>query len=350
MPETRSVISSSAGCSQSMSTPRSRPAQPSGRSRRVPALRRNTRHPGSHRLRRLDLPSRATPPDATSRCAGTGRASTRQSLSTSTRTSSRPRNSSSIDRRTRGPAPLRRRRRPVSLRLAQGKRRAGDRTGPGLSGLERHALARNYRCPTLVVDASRSLISRNRRRFPKQILAARSDPARSCSRALPTWPHRRVKRPGSWGDLEQGQAVILARTARVLSEVALGLAQAGIRFFGPERIKRQTGEPAVLLAYVRLLGSPLQARPQDVISAFRVPNRYLPDGAEDSLASGLRSGLFVLGCDRTSSGRRGMAPRQAGRRGPPLRRTRADRGCIRPDPPIANEKAAWIDTTRTRSS
>ena len=158
-------------------------------------------------------------------------------------------------------------------------------------GLERHALARNYRCPTLVVDASRSLISRNRRRFPKQILAARSDPGEIVLTSATDLAAQASQAARLVGDLEQGQAVILARTARVLSEVALGLAQAGIRFFGPERIKRQTGEPAVLLAYVRLLGSPLQARPQDVDMAFRVPNRYLPDGAEDSLASGLRSGL-----------------------------------------------------------
>ena len=76
----------------------------------------------------------------------------------------------------------------------------------------------------------------------------------------------------------------------MLSEIALELAQAGIRFVGPERIKRHSGEPAVLLAYVRLFGSPATARPEDVDAVFRVPNRYLPDKAEDNVASALRSG------------------------------------------------------------
>ena len=154
-------------------------------------------------------------------------------------------------------------------------------------GLERHALARNYRCPVMVVDASRGS-SRATAAFPKQIppreaRAGRDRPdLAATSRA--GRPRRAARR-----DLEQGQAVILARTARVLSEIALGLAQAGIRFFGPERIKRQSGEPAVLLAYVRLFGAPGSARPEDVDRVFRVPNRYLPDDAEINLASGLRS-------------------------------------------------------------
>jgi DNA helicase II / ATP-dependent DNA helicase PcrA len=158
-------------------------------------------------------------------------------------------------------------------------------------GLERHALVRNYRCPTTVVDASRGLISRNRRRFPKEILAARSDPGEiilagaSDLRAQAAHAARLVQ------GVEQGQIVVLARTTRVLSEIALGLAQSGTRFFGPERIKRRTGEPAVVLAYLRLLGSPSQARAEDVDQIFRVPNRYLPDDAEVNVASALRSGI-----------------------------------------------------------
>lgn len=166
-------------------------------------------------------------------------------------------------------------------------------------GLERHALARNYRCPIRIVDASRGLIQHNRRRFPKQILAAQSEPgvitlaAASDLRAQGAHVARLVK------DLEHGQAVILARTSRVLSEIALGLAQEGIRFFGPERIKRRSGEPAILLSYLRVLGAPTHARPEDVGAIFRVPNRYLPDDAEDNLASALRSGLtFAVAMER----------------------------------------------------
>ena len=157
-------------------------------------------------------------------------------------------------------------------------------------GLERHALVRNYRCPVRIVDASRGVIENNRRRFPKQIFAARTElgevrlVAASDLEAQGAHAARLVK------DLEQGQAVILARTTRVLSEIALGLAQAGIRFFGPERIKRRSGEPAVLLSYLRALGAPGQARPEDVNTIFRIPNRFLPDDAEDNVASALRAG------------------------------------------------------------
>lgn len=158
-------------------------------------------------------------------------------------------------------------------------------------GLERHALGRNYRCPSLVVDASRSLIGRNRRRFPKQIVAVRPEPGEVVLTAATALPAQAAHCARLVMGLEQGQAVILARTTRLLSEIALGLAQAGIRFFGPERIKRQSGEPAVLLAYLRLLGAPSSARPEDVNTVFRVPNRYLPDDAEINVASGLRSGL-----------------------------------------------------------
>ena len=161
-------------------------------------------------------------------------------------------------------------------------------------GLERHALSRNYRCPVQIVDASRHLIGHNRRRFPKQILAARAEAgeislaAASGLEAQGAHAARLVK------DLEQGHAVILARTSRVLSEIALGLAQAGIRFFGPERIKLRSGGPAVLLSYLRVLGAPGQARPEDVDAIFRVPNRYLPNDAEDNVASALRSGQSFL--------------------------------------------------------
>lgn len=158
-------------------------------------------------------------------------------------------------------------------------------------GLERHALARNYRCPSLVVDASRSLVARNRRRFPKEILAARSEPGEVVLTSASDLPAQAAHAARLVKDAEQGQAIILARTSRVLSEVALGLAQVGIRFFGPERIKRRSGESADLLAYLRVLGAPDKARPEDVNRIFRVPNRYLPDDAEINLASGLRSGL-----------------------------------------------------------
>ena len=158
-------------------------------------------------------------------------------------------------------------------------------------GLERRALARNYRCPSRIVDASRALIGRNRRRFPKEIVAARTEPGQITLVGATDLRAQAAHAARVVADLHQGEVVILARTARVLSEMALGLAEAGVRFFGPERIKGRSGEPAVLLAYLRVLGSPERARPEDVDLVFRVPNRYLPDDAEVNVASALRSGL-----------------------------------------------------------
>jgi DNA helicase-2/ATP-dependent DNA helicase PcrA len=157
-------------------------------------------------------------------------------------------------------------------------------------GLERHALTRNYRCPSTIVEASRSLIGHNRRRFPKQILPAKVNPGK-----ITLAPAADLQAQGAHAarlvkDLRQDQVVILARTTRVLSEIAVGLAQAGVCFYGPAGIKRQSGEPAVLLSYLKLLGAPLHARPEDVEQVFRVPNRYLPDDAADDVARVLRAG------------------------------------------------------------
>ena len=157
-------------------------------------------------------------------------------------------------------------------------------------GLERHALARNYRCPVSIVDASRGLIEHNHRRFPKRILAGSTTPGTITLAAAADLEAQGAHAARIVKDLDQGQAVILARTTRVLSGIALGLAQEGIRFFGPERIKRRLGEAATLIAYLRVLGSRDLARPEDVDRMFQVPNRYLPDGAEDNVASALRSG------------------------------------------------------------
>jgi superfamily I DNA/RNA helicase len=51
-----------------------------------------------------------------------------------------------------------------------------------------------------------------------------------------------------------------------------------------------TGAQAVLHAYVRLLASPASAEPTDVRTAFRVPNRYLPDERARDIARALRGG------------------------------------------------------------
>jgi DNA helicase-2/ATP-dependent DNA helicase PcrA len=167
-----------------------------------------------------------------------------------------------------------------------------DRDYPGL---RRYALTKNFRCPATVVEASRNLIEHNRLRFPKVIAAGRTDAgeitviAADDDRSAAAEAARRLDGAAS------GDVVVLARTARALSVVALGLAEAGRTFWVTDglrgRLLSQVGEPRVLLAYLRLFGAPRRARPEDVDVVFRTPNRYLPGGAEGHVAQALRTGL-----------------------------------------------------------
>jgi len=167
-----------------------------------------------------------------------------------------------------------------------------DRLYPGL---DRVALKRNYRCPSLVVDASRNLIQRNVRRFPKAIEPGVDDLGRitvvSASDEKTGAAHIARLVAGA----RQDDAVVLARTTRALTEVATGLAEAGVSFWAADPIRARllnlTGEPGVLLAYLRLLAHPDHARPEDVDQVFRVPNRFLPPGKEADVAQGLRAGM-----------------------------------------------------------
>lgn len=167
-----------------------------------------------------------------------------------------------------------------------------DRLYPGLS---RVALKRNYRCPILVVEASRRLIEHNLRRFPKAIEPAIQHPGRITLVSATDEKSGAAHIARLLTDARKGDAAVLARTTRALTEVATGLARAGIRFWAAEHIRSRllnlSGEPGVLLAYIRLLAHPTRARPEDVDQVFRVPNRYLPPGKEADVAQGLRTGM-----------------------------------------------------------
>ena len=67
-----------------------------------------------------------------------------------------------------------------------------DRYFPGGT---HHALATNYRCPAPVVAASRNLLSYNRRRIDKEIVAAKTDG--DASRSPPRSPSGSRSRPSS---------------------------------------------------------------------------------------------------------------------------------------------------------
>ncbi|MEZ4388082.1 MAG: ATP-dependent helicase [Candidatus Krumholzibacteriia bacterium] len=94
-------------------------------------------------------------------------------------------------------------------------------------GLERHALARNYRCGGRITTASRRLIEHNRFRFRKPLRAGAPEPGEVWAIAC------RDRREGA--DLVarllaqdgSGEVAVLARTARLLAEVADARARLG---------------------------------------------------------------------------------------------------------------------------
>ena len=161
-------------------------------------------------------------------------------------------------------------------------------------GLERVCLARNYRCPTEVVEASRQLIEHNRVRFPKPILPA---PGRDLAPtpALVLREHANQDRAGdevasALAGRSREQIVVLARTTNLLRTVALACAKLGVRITAPDSVFEPHGARGALEAYLRLCSAPREANPDDVALVCRAPSRGLPYGAEERVASGLRAG------------------------------------------------------------
>ncbi len=167
-----------------------------------------------------------------------------------------------------------------------------DRAYPGL---ERIALARNYRCPREVVDASRSLIEHNRVRFAKPIFAGVEQAAGEPGPALTVAAHgdRHGGADAVAGALTgsaRAEVVVLARTTGLLREVALACANAGLAIDAPDAVFEPHGARAALEAYLRLCSEPAEARAEDVVLVLRTPSRGLPPGGERIVTAGLRAG------------------------------------------------------------
>jgi len=157
-------------------------------------------------------------------------------------------------------------------------------------GVERFVLKRNYRSGADIVRASAALIGENKRRFPKSIIAAQSQPGdvsvaaqESLQTAAELAVDHLVTRP-------REEIVLLARTSTLLRVVALACARRKLLFKAPPKVIEISGVERTLLAYTRLFAQPREAREQDVVEVFRVPNRYLPEGGRKAVASGLRAG------------------------------------------------------------
>jgi len=104
-------------------------------------------------------------------------------------------------------------------------------------GLERHALVRNYRCGRRIVAASRRLIRHNQVRFRKPLhagaaqdgwIAAAACRDRSAGAALVAW---------LISDATGDEVAVLARTARLLTEVRAACARLGV---DPGRVEMAT--------------------------------------------------------------------------------------------------------------
>jgi DNA helicase-2/ATP-dependent DNA helicase PcrA len=158
-----------------------------------------------------------------------------------------------------------------------------DRYFPGGA---HHALATNYRCPPTVVAATRNLLSHNRRRIGKEIVAApgaSDDPASLSVRTTPpeALAPAAVDRVRSW--LAAGAApediAVLSRVNSALLPAQLLLGEAEVPCWTPVSVAvlARTGTRAAL-AYLRLLlgvASSGSVHGADLAIAARRPSRSL---------------------------------------------------------------------------
>ena len=134
-----------------------------------------------------------------------------------------------------------------------------DRAYPGL---ERVALAHNYRCPPAVVEASRALIDHNAVRFPKRIEPAPGRTGRRIELHEPATAVAGAARIASvLSHKQRGEVVVLARTSNLLRTVALACADAEVAISAPPSVFESSGARRALEAHLRLCGEPGQRAP-----------------------------------------------------------------------------------------
>ncbi len=95
-------------------------------------------------------------------------------------------------------------------------------------GLERHALARNYRCARPIVAASRRLIRHNQTRFRKPLRAGTARDGRITAVTCRDRPAGAALVAWLISDALPGEVAVLARTDRLLAEVRQACARRGV--------------------------------------------------------------------------------------------------------------------------
>ena len=155
--------------------------------------------------------------------------------------------------------------------------------------LERVLLTQNYRSARGIVTAADTLIRHNTIRFPKSIAAARTAPGTVIALGFED-PALELQSTVAWLQ-QQGDttaAAVLARTAAQLRELAMACLDAGVPITAHQRVLRSSVAEQAVLAHLVVCFDPNDASPEDVITAFRYPNRYLPNGAASQVVEGRR--------------------------------------------------------------
>jgi DNA helicase-2/ATP-dependent DNA helicase PcrA len=152
-------------------------------------------------------------------------------------------------------------------------------------GTADYRLEVNYRCPSVVVDGVRTLLSYNHRRVDKEIRAgpfADSDAGALAVRAhsAPAGATKVSEVVSSWladDDVLPTEVAVLTRVNSLLLAPHIALVEAGIRVnsvLRPEVLER-TGVRAAL-AYIRIGADPDHMRHADLTEVYRRPSRGFP--------------------------------------------------------------------------
>ncbi len=158
-----------------------------------------------------------------------------------------------------------------------------DRYFPGGT---HHALATNYRCPAPIVDGARHLLSYNRRRIDKQIVAAKPDDcdagALTTVRTTPDGLARAaIEQTTKWFDAgaQPEDVAVLSRVNASLLPVQILLGEANVPCWTPVSLAvlNRTGTRTAL-AYLRLASAAAAATGfagPDIAVALRRPSRSI---------------------------------------------------------------------------
>lgn len=161
-------------------------------------------------------------------------------------------------------------------------------------GAAAYALEVNYRCPPAVVDAARHLLSYNRRRLPKTLVAASGSADGSGGGAAlevrtgpaPSLALDAVEVVRGWcaSGVDPGDIAVLSRVNSALLPVQVACAEHGIpcRATLDARVLNRTGIRTAL-AYLRIGNDPGRIARSDLLDTVRRPSRRISRNVVDML-------------------------------------------------------------------